>query len=929
MRKIYLLLLCILTSNAYYSQSQGVNTGVTQPVPTAASLATYNNNPVSVQTGIPDISYPLISLPTNSKFVNIDLGLNYHAGNSSQFQWVSNVGKGWSILGPGVISREIIGDFDESYNDLITSPRYKKNAYNDIYNFSIPGESGKFQIKKDTINNSFKIVKLTPFTSHIKINREPNVPNLFIDSYTITTDKGIKYEFTNYDLNTMTVLGWINPNTGSVFVDLTYKSAYYLTSIMDENNQELVKYNYLKDIKYVIGHPTTVESENSRLSSIEIKDRGIITINYSKNEGLDKKNDKFGIDNIILKTPNNLFVKKYAFEYTYPIHRSLNSFSQVDVDGNIIEKYGFEYKDISGPYVEVGFTTSIVLNKVYLPTGGTIEYNFEMPYRSHTNIITIPGVSDVYDDVSFSSYGEGKKYFLTLNDSKEITIDATAVDVLSGHDWGINIYMKVGNTYQLAHGLGVLIGSTDPDTEANYNLVQVRNFQPGEYYIELFYYAIIHLQKPIVIHTFAMGGPPHNIDVTVMVKYEMPRIKNIKYFDLPASNVNSLSVPSKIEEYDYAKFDNPAEISHYFVDGGSTGVDNMEAAAPSMLYKNVKVSHGSNTGYTKYYFRTPENDAPVPGHNEDFWPNYNLTRGGLLEKTEVYNAANQKLSESIFDYTIQDFDGPEYRLPGGSFKVKTVWVKEEKVTSRNYFDSGFAETKKEVIKNSNNYAPNLERVISFDGSIQETSYQYALDKNNQKLITANMTGIPLETTSMVKKNISDTGKLISRAETKYDNPANKLPSSAISYDTQNNLAEEVTFNQHDSKGNLEQYTTKEGIPVSVVWGYGKTQPIAKIEGATYDQISSYIADIVSKSDVDIDVSSEQSFQNSLNLFRNNSNLGNYQITTYVYDPLIGMKSMTPPSGIREMYQYDKAGRLDQIVDEKGKVLKKYKYNYKQ
>ncbi|AZA80841.1 hypothetical protein C1637_11475 [Chryseobacterium lactis] len=921
MKKIFLLLISFLISNTFYSQNSAFNAGVTQPVPTASSLATYNNNPVSIQTGIPNISYPLFNIPTNNKLVNISLGLNYHAGNTFLDQWTSNVGKGWSMLGQGVISREVIGDFDESFNSSIFSPQYKKNAYNDIYNFSIPGESGKFKIKKDSITNTFEIVKLSDYTSIIKINRPLNISGLLVDSYTITNSLGITYEFKTYDISPMRVLAGINPNTGNIYADLTYRSAYYLTSIIDENNKEIVKYNYLNNITYVIGHPTTVESENHRLSSIEIKDKGTITINYSEKAGIDNKNDKFGIDNIVLKNSDNLFIKKYTFEYSYPVYRNLNSFSQVNSTGEIIEKYKFDYKDLfSG--IENDIINSNVLHRVHLPSGGAIEYNFDLPPYYYTIVNTKPGLGDLYDDVSFTN-SEGKKFFLTINEPKEITIDASDVGVLNGRSWGINIYKKEGNSFQIAHVLGVLIGATDPDTE--YNLIQVRNFQPGEYYIELFYAGIVHLQKPIVIHAFTMDGPPIKEEVKVELKGGVPRIKNIKYFDLAAANITTSSVASRIEEYDYNFFNDPTKSSQYFVDGGSVN-DGMTAAAPSMLYKNVKVSQGNNTGYTKYYFRTPEEDTPAIGN---FWPNYNLTRGGLPEKTEVYNASNQKVSEDIYDYTIQDFDGPEYYLSGGAFKVKTVWTKEDKVTSRNYFDSGVAETKKEVIKNANNYAPNLERVTSFDGSIQETTYQYALDKNNQKLITANMIGIPLETTSLVKKNASDAGKLIAKSETKYDNAANKLPSSALSYDSQNILASEVIFNQYDEKGNLEQYTTKDGLTVSIVWGYHKTQPIAKIEGAAYGQVAPYIADIVVKSDGDVNEATEKSFQEALDTFRNNSNLVSYQITTFVYDPLVGMKSMTPPSGIRELYKYDNANRLDQVVDENGKVLKKYKYNYKQ
>jgi hypothetical protein len=43
-----------------------------------------------------------------------------------------------------------------------------------------------------------------------------------------------------------------------------------------------------------------------------------------------------------------------------------------------------------------------------------------------------------------------------------------------------------------------------------------------------------------------------------------------------------------------------------------------------------------------------------------------------------------------------------------------------------------------------------------------------------------MIGIPLETTVIKKQNANDTGKIISKTETKYDNPLNLLPSSVVS-----------------------------------------------------------------------------------------------------------------------------------------------------
>ncbi|REC70012.1 hypothetical protein DRF60_20920, partial [Chryseobacterium elymi] len=145
-----------------------------------------------------------------------------------------------------------------------------------------------------------------------------------------------------------------------------------------------------------------------------------------------------------------------------------------------------------------------------------------------------------------------------------------------------------------------------------------------------------------------------------------------------------------------------------------------------------------------------------------------------------------------------------------------------------------------------------------------------------------------------KKDANDvSGKLISKSETKYDNPANLFPTSVLSYDLQNPTVSstEVTYDKYDSKGNLQQYTAKNGISTTIIWGYNQTQPIAKIEGAKLSDISQSAIDAIvnaSINDAQLNTeASEQSLISALDLFRNNSALSTYQITTYTYDPLIG------------------------------------------
>jgi len=152
----------------------------------------------------------------------------------------------------------------------------------------------------------------------------------------------------------------------------------------------------------------------------------------------------------------------------------------------------------------------------------------------------------------------------------------------------------------------------------------------------------------------------------------------------------------------------------------------------------------------------------------------------------------------------------------------------------------------------------------------------------------------------------------------------------------------MTYDLYDNKGNLLQYTGQDGIPTTILYGYNQTHPIAKIEGASYDTVmnalglasgsnpATYLSsDIVNKSNLDKDSSTEDIFMNTLNSLRNNSLLKNYQITTTTYDPIIGITHNIPPSGITQKYIYDIAGRLIKIEDMNGKLIKEFEYNYKQ
>src|SRR5690606_7056867 len=146
---------------------------------------------------------------------------------------------------------------------------------------------------------------------------------------------------------------------------------------------------------------------------------------------------------------------------------------------------------------------------------------------------------------------------------------------------------------------------------------------------------------------------------------------------------------------------------------------------------------------------------------------------------------------------------------------------------------------------------------------------------------------------------------------------------------------------YDANGNLLQYTLADGTPVSIIWGYNGQYPIAKVEGVGFQAIEDDIDNfhLVTLSDADDDTGlgigndcSESILRKALSDFRHTGTFNgvaavNVMVTTYTYDPLIGVTSITAPNGQTEYFEYDNAGRLIKVKDHEGKELKKSDYHY--
>jgi YD repeat-containing protein len=65
----------------------------------------------------------------------------------------------------------------------------------------------------------------------------------------------------------------------------------------------------------------------------------------------------------------------------------------------------------------------------------------------------------------------------------------------------------------------------------------------------------------------------------------------------------------------------------------------------------------------------------------------------------------------------------------------------------------------------------------------------------------------------------------------------------------------------------------------------------------------------------------------INNLRSNPSFSNAFITTYTYNPLVGVTTLTDPKGDQITYSYDGLGRLQNVKDKDGNILSETEYHF--
>lgn len=947
------------------------------------------SNPSAYQTGVPEISYPLFQISAAKNF-ELSLGISYNP-NTYTFKGMNGgLGRNWNIVG-SIYSISKINSSSEKDPNSNTHYPYDVYAYNingeeGYFKLLFKKDNSNYiNVILTMLTNSktkitFEIDGVSaPNRKSIKSFTliDNNGNKYFFNKYNSSYEK--YGTIGNYEHRDQFQITSIKDVTNRDIISYSYKQ------ITIPNSTVSPKINLIEEIKttsakihFVYETQTTFEDlDKERIKFIQLYDQNNKIHYYYELTHL--------YQSVKLYDLFNMFTD---YESKHVPTRYLVSLAKKDKNSQLIEQTKFEYdfnpKNTNNNisiwwgqpnhkwigairYDNPKKLLYGVLKSIYLPTGGKIDYEFEPnKLESFENKNSQDYINKIKDPFQFTDpeleYIDSKYYDGESTDYIDFDTKISRkyyINNLKNTDPYVRIYIQfqISEKYPIDNGNSPIetFGPFDPQPFVKYKVKGALNTNFNfEYddYLNGNYYIIPNNGSAYIEITGGGNGyiyilekmytqPPYQNEVTSA--YSGVRVKNIKYYD--KKNGSSYGQPLKFSEFEYNYFDRP---------NISSGIGVPDLGSESIIYKNVKVYDSDKKGYTKYHYKTPYDIEKIvypENPNRLLMPHYEQYKKGVLYKEEVYNT-NHKLVQTTeiipnYIYDIQNIYKVLYNGTFWNLEPHYTWEQDygtfinltknriEKVTTKqtSYDENqnGLTMISEKVFDEESNNLK-YEKTTYADGTVTEGFYKYAKDKGNTKLVSANINSIPLEVTH--KTN----GVTLGKIEMEFNHPDNVFPSKISKYGLNNVLNTQETNVLYDEFGNVLQSNSKTGLPTTYIYGYNGTLLIAEIIGATYTEVMQAFAlpsdknayknlDIYTSSNQDIDESSELILQQKLDQFRLKSNFKDYLITTYTYDPLIGIRSLTTPSGNKEFYHYDNANRLIRVEDINRNILKEYKYSY--
>lgn len=197
----------------------------------------------------------------------------------------------------------------------------------------------------------------------------------------------------------------------------------------------------------------------------------------------------------------------------------------------------------------------------------------------------------------------------------------------------------------------------------------------------------------------------------------------------------------------------------------------------------------------------------------------------------------------------------------------------------------------------------------------------------EKMVERNLIS-PLLKTEVFVRGEKVSGDKIDYAEFPSGSTTVLLPSQLSKLETGpagGTYALEQEVLRYSTHGNPVEFVTKGGVHGVYLWGYNDRYMVAEIKNATFAEVLSAL-NLSGITDLQSGIF-EPAAPNMGAVNGLRQQLPSAEVSTYTYAPLVGVTTMTRPSGLTTSYVYDKFGRLKQVKDHNGNILKETLTHY--
>lgn len=392
----------------------------------------------------------------------------------------------------------------------------------------------------------------------------------------------------------------------------------------------------------------------------------------------------------------------------------------------------------------------------------------------------------------------------------------------------------------------------------------------------------------------------------------------------------------------------PYITEYYGVGGNENPEDDKTSGKTTYKYLVYDTEYGKDS----VYFEFPQYYGSVLSYEEQKYK-----RDRLLEKCdyiftgkEYTMKSREKYSYSESSVYVGGYMNAKYQ-PVDTYPSHTP-IREMMIEHGNYYGYSLLQgiNKETYLANdtlvsgeSYSYNTNLIRnkiTKSWEFGQREYCYptQDTQNSDMEKLmLERNLLKTPLEL--MVRNNyIPSDGNKIEYSNYLIGDKQMVCPSKSYRLDI--SMRSEPTYVMEDSvvsyalNSHPREIVGRDDVHTFYLWGYNNRYLIAQIKNAAYGQVASAISSLFGCSIDELEENSTVS-EDKLGVLRSQPSLKDAMVTTFTHQPLVGMTSVTRPSGQATYFSYNALGQLAEVYEYKDnvkseankRVIKQYCYHY--